>query len=66
MVNKKKKLPQFELSKDSIITGITIEFDADDIGPSESPEAYEKLAQGPIEFLVVDKDGNYRRLKKKK
>jgi len=63
MVNKKKKLPQFELSKDSIITGITIEFDADDIGPSESPEAFEKLAQGPVAVVMIDKDGNYSILK---
>jgi hypothetical protein len=66
MVNKKKKLPQFELAIDSRITGITIEFNADDIRPSESQEAYEKLAQGPVEFVVLDKDGNYRRLKNKK
>jgi hypothetical protein len=58
-----KKLPQFELSKDSIITGITIEFDADDIGPSESPEAFEKLAQGPVAVVMIDKDGNYSILK---
>jgi hypothetical protein len=60
---KNKKLPQFELGKDGIITGITLEFDADDIGPSESQEAYEKLAQGPVAVVMIDKDGNYRNLK---
>jgi hypothetical protein len=63
MVNKKKKLPQFELGKDGIITGITIEFDADDIKPSESQETYEKLAQGPVAVVMIDKDGNYSILK---
>jgi hypothetical protein len=60
---KAKKLPQFKLAKDGIITGITFDFNSDDIRPSESKEAYEKLTQGPVEFIVIDKDGNYTHLK---